>query len=73
LETAKEAPKLEAQSPATVNLRKKKSQKVFNGRKTWKIEDPDMNDALDRIEKLETDMDYLEKERQLFEAESKKA
>ena len=73
METAKEAPKLEAQSPATLNLRKKKSQKVFNGRKTWKIEDPDMNDALDRIEKLETDMDYLEKERQLFEAESKKA
>ena len=46
---------------------------VFAGRKIWlDNNDPDLLEALEKIKKLETDFDNLEKEKILYECESKK-
>lgn len=46
-----------------------KKRSIFGSKKTWE-QDPDLNDALERITNLERDYDQAEKERSLYQLES---
>jgi glutaredoxin-related protein len=46
---------------------------VFGGKKSWyQGDDPDLAEALDKLEKLECEYDFMEKEKSLFEGECAK-
>lgn len=46
-----------------------KKRSIFGNKKSWE-QDPDLNDALEKITNLERDFDQVEKEKSLYQLEN---